>query len=571
MSRRSVVFPDPLGPSSATNCAAFDGRATRRRPRAWRRTSCARRPRRSRARSSPVRWLARRSGFGYPNSASPYLGSTRLELPLLAGLIRRRWPIPVLAVAGRAWSAASSRWRRRRATTTRSSSTTAARTTATRPVFDDFTKATGIELDAARRHRPGALRAARARGRRHAGRRARHDRPGQPVAGRGRRPARPVDQRRARGQRARGAARPRRRLVGAHHAAARPGRVHRAGRPGRGHQLRGSRRSEVEGPHLPAHVEQRVQPVARGRLDRQAGPRGRPRRCCSRGWTTTPTIYNCDGELLAGMEAGDCDVGLTNHYYLARALDEDADFPVAPAWPDQDGAGAHANVSGVGRREVVRQEGARPRQLIEYLTTPAAQEEIVDGGEFPVNAEVPPEDSAASGQTVKIDPIDVAAGRAADPGRHRADARPRVGADAASPPSRRPGRPGGRSPRSSSRSCSIAAAARAPGQLHRRERRLRPDLAHAAPRRAAQQRLLALGVGVGTLALGGGLALLVSFYDFPGRRVLDWALVLPLAVPGYVLVFVVLGQFGMRQPVPVEPLRRGPAASRGSARRSARS
>jgi hypothetical protein len=25
-----------------------------------------------------------------------------------------------------------------------------------------------------------------------------------------------------------------------------------------------------------------------------------------------------------------------------------ADFPVAPAWPDQDGAGAHANVSGAG-------------------------------------------------------------------------------------------------------------------------------------------------------------------------------------------------------------------------------
>jgi iron(III) transport system permease protein len=59
---------------------------------------------------------------------------------------------------------------------------------------------------------------------------------------------------------------------------------------------------------------------------------------------------------------------------------------------------------------------------------------------------------------------------------------------------------------------------------------------------------LAAGVGVGTLLLGGGLALLVSFYDFPGRRVLDWALVLPLAVPGYVLVFVVLGQFGTATP-----------------------
>jgi iron(III) transport system permease protein len=55
--------------------------------------------------------------------------------------------------------------------------------------------------------------------------------------------------------------------------------------------------------------------------------------------------------------------------------------------------------------------------------------------------------------------------------------------------------------------------------------------------------VLAVGVGAGTLALGGGLAALVSFYDFPGRRWLDWALVLPLAMPAYVLVFVLLGQY----------------------------
>ncbi|HEX6387849.1 MAG TPA: hypothetical protein VFZ89_00325, partial [Solirubrobacteraceae bacterium] len=36
--------------------------------------------------------------------------------------------------------------------------------------------------------------------------------------------------------------------------------------------------------------------------------------------------------------------------------------------------------------------------------------------------------------------------------------------------------------------------------------------------------VLALGVGAGTLLLGGGLAALVSFYDVPGRRWLDWAL-----------------------------------------------
>ena len=55
--------------------------------------------------------------------------------------------------------------------------------------------------------------------------------------------------------------------------------------------------------------------------------------------------------------------------------------------------------------------------------------------------------------------------------------------------------------------------------------------------------VLAVGVAAGTLVVGGGLAVLVSFYDFPGRSWLDWALILPLAMPGYVLVFVLLGQY----------------------------
>jgi iron(III) transport system permease protein len=60
---------------------------------------------------------------------------------------------------------------------------------------------------------------------------------------------------------------------------------------------------------------------------------------------------------------------------------------------------------------------------------------------------------------------------------------------------------------------------------------------------------LAVGVGVGTLVVGGGLALLVTFWDFPGRRWLDWALVLPMAMPAYVLVFVLLAQYGLASPL----------------------
>src|SRR4029078_3829332 len=50
-----------------------------------------------------------------------------------------------------------------------------------------------------------------------------------------------------------------------------------------------------------------------------------------------------------------------------------------------------------------------------------------------------------------------------------------------------------------------------------------------------------IGVGGGQLLLGTGLAALVSFFEFPGRRWIEWALVLPLAMPGYVFTLFALG------------------------------
>ena len=60
---------------------------------------------------------------------------------------------------------------------------------------------------------------------------------------------------------------------------------------------------------------------------------------------------------------------------------------------------------------------------------------------------------------------------------------------------------------------------------------------------------LLLGVGAGTLALGCGLAWLTARCEFPGRRWLDWALMLPLALPAYVLAFVTYGLFDTAGPV----------------------
>ncbi|MDK1103844.1 MAG: iron ABC transporter permease [Actinomycetota bacterium] len=61
--------------------------------------------------------------------------------------------------------------------------------------------------------------------------------------------------------------------------------------------------------------------------------------------------------------------------------------------------------------------------------------------------------------------------------------------------------------------------------------------------------VLVVGVGIGTVVLGTGLAWLVVAHRFPGRALFDWLLILPLAMPTYVLAFVFLSMFDFAGPV----------------------
>jgi iron(III) transport system permease protein len=66
-------------------------------------------------------------------------------------------------------------------------------------------------------------------------------------------------------------------------------------------------------------------------------------------------------------------------------------------------------------------------------------------------------------------------------------------------------------------------------------------LAHQAgtvlPEYALNSLLLALAVAAGVALVGGMTAALVSLFEFPGRRLFEWALLLPLAMPAYVLAY----------------------------------
>ncbi len=66
-------------------------------------------------------------------------------------------------------------------------------------------------------------------------------------------------------------------------------------------------------------------------------------------------------------------------------------------------------------------------------------------------------------------------------------------------------------------------------------------LAHyVLPQAALNTALLLGGVGVLVLVIGTGCAWLVTVCDFPGRGVLHWALLLPLAMPTYIVAFAYL-------------------------------
>ncbi|MCK5574722.1 MAG: iron ABC transporter permease, partial [Sphingomonadales bacterium] len=50
--------------------------------------------------------------------------------------------------------------------------------------------------------------------------------------------------------------------------------------------------------------------------------------------------------------------------------------------------------------------------------------------------------------------------------------------------------------------------------------------------------VLMLGVGFGTFVIGTGTAWIVTMCRFPGQKIFEWALLIPMAVPAYVIAYV---------------------------------
>lgn len=118
--------------------------------------------------------------------------------------------------------------------------------------------------------------------------------------------------------------------------------------------------------------------------------------------------FSSDTLLLEAVAAGQCAVGISNHYYLGRMIAEKGPQPIAIRWPDQQGAGVHVNVSGAGVTAHADQKDAAVK-LLEWLSTPDVQARFAGANqEYPANPAAAPSDIVKGFGTFTADPIAVA-------------------------------------------------------------------------------------------------------------------------------------------------------------------
>jgi iron(III) transport system substrate-binding protein len=102
-----------------------------------------------------------------------------------------------------------------------------------------------------------------------------------------------------------------------------------------------------------------------------------------------PVVYNSNTPIVAGVAAGEVDVGFVNHYYLYRFMSEEGEsFPARNYFLPSGGPGSLLMVSGAGILKGAAND-ANAQQFITYLLSPAGQQYFTDQTfEYPVIAHI---------------------------------------------------------------------------------------------------------------------------------------------------------------------------------------
>ncbi len=116
-----------------------------------------------------------------------------------------------------------------------------------------------------------------------------------------------------------------------------------------------------------------------------------------------------DREQISAVAAGQCDLAISNTYYFGGMLkstneaERNAAAAVGVFFPDQNGNGAHMNISGAGITKAAKNRDAA-LQLMEFLAGEEAQAWYAEvNNEFPVRADVPASELLQSWGTFKAD------------------------------------------------------------------------------------------------------------------------------------------------------------------------
>jgi iron(III) transport system substrate-binding protein len=130
-----------------------------------------------------------------------------------------------------------------------------------------------------------------------------------------------------------------------------------------------------------------------------------------------------DTQQIEAVAAGECQVAISNHYYLLRMINSQDPAQRAVAdkvglvFPDQAGAGTHVNISGAGV-SAYAQRKTEAVQLLEFLVSDGAQRMLAPlNEEYPIRREIEPTQALAALGTFKEEDVPLAA-----LGQHQAEA-----------------------------------------------------------------------------------------------------------------------------------------------------
>ena len=108
-----------------------------------------------------------------------------------------------------------------------------------------------------------------------------------------------------------------------------------------------------------------------------------------RGWVNSLAMKPTSGDtkVIEAILAGKCNVGVVNSYYLGRFVDKNGEIPVKIFWANQNSTGTHVNVSGAGVTKYAKNK-ENAVKLIEWLSGEKAQKIFAElNHEYPANPE----------------------------------------------------------------------------------------------------------------------------------------------------------------------------------------